>query len=124
MHNGFVELRDTESLERLLAQSSAPVVIFKHSETCGISDRAYAEVSKLVSGNRSIDAPIGMVVVQRARHVSDQIEASTGVPHESPQVLIIVGRRVVWSVTHRSVKAEALRAAKQEAAGSVRKQDR
>ena len=66
--------------------------------------------------------------MQRARHVSDQIEASTGVPHESPQVLVIVGGKVVWSASHLTVKAEAiseaLRAAKQEAAGSVRKQDR
>jgi bacillithiol system protein YtxJ len=103
--NGFVELRDSEALDSFLIQSNgAPVIIFKHSNTCGISARAYAEMSKL-------DHPIGLVVVQQARGVSDEIESRTGVEHHTPQVFILRDGRVVWNASHGQIKAEAVEAA-------------
>jgi bacillithiol system protein YtxJ len=39
------------------------------------------------------------------------IETETGVRHESPQVLVFVGDRVVWHASHRRVTADAVAAA-------------
>jgi len=40
MNNGFIELRDVAALDDFLAQSNGdPVIIFKHSDACGISAR-------------------------------------------------------------------------------------
>jgi bacillithiol system protein YtxJ len=103
--NGFVDLSDVDSLDRFLAQSNgSPAIIFKHSNTCGISARAHAEMSR-------IQHPVGLVTVQRARGVSNEIEARTGIAHETPQVFIIRDSEVLWSASHGRIKAEAVEAA-------------
>jgi bacillithiol system protein YtxJ len=106
--NGFVELPDMESLDRFLAQSNgSPALVFKHSNLCGISARAHAEMSR-------IDLPIGLIIVQQARDVSNEIETRTGVAHETPQVFIIRDRQVLWTASHGQIKAEAVEAALRE----------
>jgi bacillithiol system protein YtxJ len=108
MHNGFVELRNIESLDQFLASANGDaIVILKHSDSCGISDRAYAELTKLAR-------PIGVVTVQTARAVSNEIETRMGVAHETPQVLIIRDGKVVWSTSHGGVRAEAIETALEE----------
>lgn len=109
--NGFVELSDLESLDRFLAKSNgSPAIIFKHSNTCGVSARAHAEMSM-------IESPVGLVVVQQARDVSNEIEARTGVAHETPQVFVIRDRQVLWSGSHGQIKAAAVAAAFLESGG-------
>ncbi len=102
--NGFVELPDMESLDRFLAQSNgSPALVFKHSISCGISARAHAEMTK-------IELPIGLIVVQKARAVSNEIEELTGITHETPQVFIMRDRQVLWTASHGQIKAEAVEA--------------
>jgi bacillithiol system protein YtxJ len=102
---GFVDLSDVDSLDRFLTQSNgSPAIIFKHSNTCGISARAHAEMSR-------IHHPVGLVTVQQARGVSNEIEARTGIAHETPQVFIMRDREVLWSASHGQIKAEAVEAA-------------
>lgn len=105
MHKGFIELRNIKSLDRFLASANGDaIVILKHSDSCGISGRAYAELTKLAR-------PIGVVTVQTARAVSNEIETRLGVAHETPQVLIVRDGKVVWSASHGRVKAESIEAA-------------
>jgi bacillithiol system protein YtxJ len=125
MNNGFVDLSDIESLNRFLARSrDSPIVIFKHSETCGISDRAYTQMLQLTeqttnsSKSPIAGIPIGIVGVQAARDVSDEVEARTGVAHESPQVFVFLAGEVVWSASHGRVRAEAVEQAVRQAVGS------
>ena len=45
MSNGFIEIDDIESLDRFLAEANGSLsVILKHSDTCGISARAYQDM--------------------------------------------------------------------------------
>jgi bacillithiol system protein YtxJ len=112
MTNGFIEIIEIESLDRFLAQSDgAPAIIFKHSNSCGISARAYTQMTGL-------SRPVGMVIVQNARTVSDELERRTGVAHETPQLLIFNKGKVVWAASHGQIKAEAVEAALQEIVGS------
>jgi bacillithiol system protein YtxJ len=105
MTNGFINVPDTESLDRFLSQSEdGPVIVLKHSNTCGISSRAYAEMSGL--GRR-----IGLVTVQHARAVSDELEKRTGIAHETPQLFIFRKGEAIWSASHGQIKAEAVKAA-------------
>ena len=111
--NGFVELRDKDSLDRFLAQSNgAPAIIFKHSNSCGISAGAYEEMSRL---NRQV----GLVTVQTARDVSNDIEARTGVAHHTPQVFIIRDGKVMWTASHGRISAASVAAALIEANGQA-----
>ena len=109
--NGFVELPDTESLDRFLAQSNgSPAIIFKHSNACGLSARAHGQMSE-------IDQPVGLVIVQQARALSDEIARRTGVAHETPQVFVLRDREVLWTASHGQIKAEAVAAALAEILG-------
>ena len=48
MDNHFTEIADLESLDRFVANLNGSAgVVFKHSDTCGVSARAYTEMSKL-----------------------------------------------------------------------------
>jgi bacillithiol system protein YtxJ len=115
MTNGFIELSDVESLDDFLARSNGdPVIIFKHSDSCGISARAYTQMSGL-------DRPVGLVTVQTARAVSDELEKRMGLAHETPQVMIVHNGQVAWTASHGYIKAAAVEAAlrEQSAKGKV-----
>ena len=100
--SGFVELKDVESLNRFLEGSAEePVVLLKHSNSCGVSSRAYREMAQL---NR----PVGLVTVQKARDVSNEIERRFGLAHETPQVVIVRSSKVVWNASHSRVSAHAI----------------
>lgn len=103
--NGFVELPDKDSLDRFLAQSNgAPAIIFKHSNSCGISAGAYQEMARLAN-------QVGLVTVQTARDVSNEIEARTGIEHHTPQVFVIRDGKVMWTATHGRISAASVEAA-------------
>ena len=105
MNNGFIELRDVASLDDFLARSNGdPAIIFKHSDSCGISARAYTQMSEVAS-------PVGLVTVQTARAVSDELEKRLGLEHETPQVMIVSDGKVAWTASHGQVKAAAVEAA-------------
>jgi bacillithiol system protein YtxJ len=105
METPFIEIGNVASLDEFLAGSNgAAAVLFKHSNTCGVSSRAYAEMSKM-------HHPVGLVTVQQARAVSDEIEKRWQVAHETPQVLIIRDGKVVWDASHFSVKSAGVEAA-------------
>lgn len=103
--NGFVELNDTESLDRFLAGASdRPQILFKHSNSCGFSAYAYREMSQL-------NHPVGLVTVQRARQVSNELVKRFGLAHETPQVLIVRNADLLWSASHSDVRVHAVKAA-------------
>lgn len=105
MTTPFVEINSVGSLEQFLATANgAAAVLFKHSNTCGVSSRAYSEMSKL-------RRPVGLVTVQSARAVSDEIERRWQIPHETPQVLIVREGKMVWDASHFRVRAADVEAA-------------
>jgi hypothetical protein len=58
MTNKFSRLQDKQSWERLIAESREhPVLLFKHSNSCAISSRAYREMEQLDRVNL-LDNPI------------------------------------------------------------------
>lgn len=99
MKKEFININDTKALEELLARShKEPVILFKHSTTCPISAAAYAEMSQ-------VPGDVSLVVVQRARDVSQEVAARTGVRHESPQAIILRNGAAVWNRSHWSITA-------------------
>jgi bacillithiol system protein YtxJ len=105
MNPPFVEIVTVDALDQFLTRANgSPAVLFKHSTTCGVSARAYAEMSKLRE-------PVGLITVQKARAVSDEIEKRWQVDHQSPQVLIIRDGKAVWDASHFQVKAEKVESA-------------
>lgn len=102
MAENFVAVGDRAALDELFARShEAPVLVFKHSLTCPVSAAAHAEMTR-------VGREVALVVVQRAREVSREVEARTGVRHESPQAILLRDGRAVWSASHWHVTAEAV----------------
>ena len=109
MENTFERLADQGALENWIARSyREPVVIFKHSNACGVSGRAYTEMSK-------VDRPVGLVTVQTERDVSDEIETRFNLAHETPQALVLRNSEIVWSGSHGQITSNALAAAVEKA---------
>jgi len=101
MANTFFKLVDKETWEQLLtASDERPVLVFKHSNACGISSRAYREMEQLQDVN--------VLEVQSARDLSREVADRTGIEHESPQVIVLRNGKAVWNASHYDVKAGAV----------------
>ena len=98
MGNNFFRIDDQATLENLITDSKQkPVIVFKHSNACSISSRAYREMEKLEGVN--------ILEVQSARDVSRELANLTGIRHETPQVIILRDGKAVWNASHFDVKA-------------------
>lgn len=111
MPANFINIDSLETLERLFEDSfDRPVVLLKHSTSCGISSGVYREVSQVA-------ADVNVVVIQTHRELSNSISARTGVRHESPQAIVLVDGKPVYHASHYDIEAvhiEASLAAAQE----------
>ena len=104
----LVDVSSIEALDALLGASAGrPVLIYKHSLTCGSSAAAFEELQDLLAAP-SFGLTVGMVRVQAARAVSNEVARRFGVRHESPQVLLIKDGRVAWSASHFNVTTESI----------------
>ena len=96
----FTEILNPNELEEVFQKSfETPVVIFKHSLTCPISAGVYQEISRA-------DADINLVVVQKAREVSNAVAEKTKIRHESPQAIVLKDGSPVYHAAHYDVTAE------------------
>lgn len=103
--NGLAELDQVISDSHL-----KPVLLFKHSYTCGISAEALDELRVHLDGQMAAPAGVryAMVTVQTHRDVSNAIAAKLGVRHETPQAILVRAGRAVWSASHFRINAAEL----------------
>lgn len=108
-------LNTLQDLDAALARSmTTPVLLFKHSTTCGLSAMAAEEVADLLTG-AAIDADVYVVDVRGGRQVSNAIAERLKIRHESPQVLLVQDGVVRWHRSHASVTAASIARALQHA---------
>ena len=105
-----MKMKELTSIDDLKELYNQPVVvIFKHSTRCPISAAAAREVAALEE-----DLPKGIiltrVLVIEQRDVSLKIADDLLVKHESPQVIVLKDRKVVYSASHYEIKKEAIKA--------------
>jgi len=104
----LTQLSDLEMLEAAIAESSErPVLLFKHSRTCGISAEALDELQAHVDRSRT-DATYKVITVQSHRRISDEAAARLGVRHETPQAILLRHGRPVWKASHFRITADEL----------------
>ena len=100
----FSVLEHESDLEEVFSLSR--VLLYKHSTRCGTSSFALREVRNFAAEGG--DVPIYLVDVHAGRAVSNAIEERTGIPHESPQVLLMEEGVVRWSGSHSEVTRRTL----------------
>ena len=111
MHPDLTHVQRLEELDVLLEESSdRPLLLFKHSLSCGTSYEALDELIDHLNDER-LPARYAMITVQTHRELSTAVAKRLGVRHETPQALLIRGGRVVWSASHFRVTGGALESA-------------
>jgi bacillithiol system protein YtxJ len=111
LHPDIVRPQRIEDLDRLLAQTAErPLLLFKHSLTCGTSAEALDELIEHLNEDK-LDARYAIVTVQSHRELSNAVSARLGIRHETPQALLIRDGRVIWNASHFRVTAAAVQSA-------------
>jgi len=117
--SSLIEIENVEELNSALGQSaSMPVLLFKHSTTCGISARADRQMQRLLSSNPPENALYRLIIIQHSRMLSNIIATDLGVQHESPQVIIVREGKPVWTASHDDITEDSVRRALVSAAQS------
>lgn len=104
----LTHLSDLDMLEAAIAESlDRPVVLFKHSRTCGISCEALDELHAHAeqTGPR---AAYKVITVQSHRRLSDDAAQRFGIRHETPQAIVLRDGRPVWNASHFRITAAEL----------------
>ncbi len=104
MPANFITIDSLDTLNMLFERSyHRPVVIFKHSNSCGISAHVMEQVS-------AVDGDVNVVVVQTSRDVSKAVETRTGHRHQSPQAFVVRDGKAVYHATHYGIDPDEIEA--------------
>ena len=104
MRANFINVVSIDGLDSLFERSfDRPVVVFKHSTTCGISSGVYREVGL-------VPADVNVIVMQTHRDLSNAIASRTGIRHESPQAFVLRNGKAVYHASHYDIEAEHIEA--------------
>jgi bacillithiol system protein YtxJ len=107
-----------DELDELFAASRRGLVwILKHSIACGVSGAALDEL-RAFARERPPDEVFAVVIVQHARRLSDAVSERTGIPHRSPQLLLLRDGEVAWQASYWAIEERALRLAAHRLGGA------
>ena len=81
-----------------------PVLIYKHSPRCSLSNIAFQRIEGLVN-----ELPTYFLDLIKHRGLSDEIEKRYKVYHESPQLLLIRDGECVYEASHMDIHADTIR---------------
>jgi len=102
------ELTGLEQLEAIINQSEEqPVLIFKHSTRCSISRFALKQFESEFDLHDKI-VPYYLDLLNH-RDISNEIAFQFIVQHQSPQILLLKDRVVVYHTSHENIDATELK---------------
>lgn len=105
----WIQLEREQQLDEIVEVSNAvPVLIFKHSTTCGISKMALRSFERAYDYDKKEIAPY-FLDLKAHRDISSAIAEKFNVQHESPQILLIKNGTAVYHTSHGAIDAESLR---------------
>lgn len=100
-------LETIAGLKSLLAEREGRTVLFKHSTRCPLSASAIREFEAVAAGHPDAARYVYLDLIAH-RDVSDEIEKRLGVPHQSPQAIVLEGGSVRAVFNHFEVKRDVL----------------
>ena len=83
-----------------------PAWILKHSNACPVSFAALEQVESHLADS---PGPAGMITVQTHRPLSNWLATRLGFAHQSPQLFLVAGGKVLWQASHWGITVEAMR---------------
>lgn len=105
----YIELTSEGQLQNLYNMSNVQtVVVFKHSTRCLVSAGVAGEMDNLIKKPPE-NTVFARVLVVENRPVSLKIEEDLGVRHESPQVIMLRNKKVIFHTSHRDITEEKVK---------------
>ncbi len=105
---GWDILSDVSQLKKIDELSKEkPVILFKHSTTCGISASAKHRIEMDWSDLEG-DFAFYYLDLLRLRPISKAIADRYGVRHESPQVLVIKNGKATYHTSHHGIQISSI----------------
>ncbi len=104
-------LEDIATLDQVKKDSqSQPVMIFKHSTSCAISNMAIHRLERSWQPSEVPGLKPYYLDLLRYREISNKIAEIFGVPHESPQVILIKNGKSVYNTSHMGINFQDIKA--------------
>ena len=103
-------LANEAQIDKIIEQSyKKPVLIYKHSTRCNISDMAMEHLENQGTKKElSKYAEPYYLDLIRFREISRLIEEKFNVRHQSPQILLIRNGKAVYNASHMGISAEPI----------------
>ena len=98
----WIPLDDIAQLDVIKQKSlEKPQLIFKHSTTCGISRMVLNMFTSKYDFDDQLDAHF--LDLHSYRNISNEVAATFGVVHQSPQLLVIKNGEVAYHTSHGAI---------------------
>ena len=105
----WIDLTNESQLSSLIVKSSVkPVLIFKHSTRCGVSRMALKSFEK----NYDIDSSkveLYFLDLLKFRKLSNEISYKLNIIHQSPQVIVVRDKKVVYHDSHYEISVSSIK---------------
>ena len=100
------ELTSSTALNYILTESLLkPQVIFKHSTRCFISSRVLKNTENCFDDPRADWHLLDLIAY---RNISNDIENTLKVTHQSPQIIIVYKGDALYDASHEQIQPEAI----------------
>jgi len=101
----WVSITSTNQLNELLHNiGEKPLLLFKHSTRCSISSMALNGFERNWTTGKEL-CDLYFIDLLQHRDVSNLTAELTGIEHQSPQVIVIKGKEIIYDATHTSIDA-------------------
>ena len=103
----WLNLSNDKSIDDLIAESEIkPVLIFKHSTRCSISSMALSRFER--EWNLNNEVSLYYLDLISFRDFSNSIANTLLVIHQSPQVIVIKQKEVIYTDSHNGIDAKEI----------------
>ncbi|NVJ87125.1 MAG: bacillithiol system redox-active protein YtxJ [Algoriphagus sp.] len=103
------KLTQVEQLEEIKRQSfDRPVLLFKHSTRCSISSMSLDRLSRNWQPSDEEKVTPYFLDLISYRDLSNQVAMLFGIPHQSPQVILVKNGQVVYDNSHFGISYQEI----------------
>lgn len=97
---------EDQLLDALEQSDESPVLFFKHSTRCSISSMALSRFEE--NWDPEAKCTIYFLDLIQFRSLSNKIADLTGVEHQSPQVIVLSKKKVIYTDTHSAIDSKEI----------------
>jgi bacillithiol system protein YtxJ len=99
--NKLIQASQLEEIKSISEQK--PVLIFKHSTRCSISSMSLDRMLRNWKTEDEDKLTVFYLDLIEYRAISDLVSATFGIPHESPQVILVKNGEAVYDNSHYGI---------------------